>query len=269
MAGAEILERETSVMSRSLPGSLGRLTAEPDRVRIFWRSLQRVGAGATINPVRRSVAGRLMVVSGWTCECRVLPRGGRQVFSLLLAGDILDAARRDRSGAISYTSLTPVELADPDRLIGSDPGRNAAVLEALDAAGRSVEDRLLDHLVRIGRLSARERVLHLLLELCERLEALGLVKDGRFRLPLTQELFADALGLSVVHTNRTLNQLQRSGRITLVRGVVTLHDREKLAGGAYFEARSRLAPGAPRPEPSRRGDVRFRAPRWIDANPST
>jgi DNA-binding transcriptional regulator LsrR (DeoR family) len=65
-----------------------------------------------------------------------------------------------------------------------------------------------------------------------------MVKDESFRLPLTQEVFADALGLSIVHINRTLQQLRRAGRITLKAGTVTLHDRAKLSSYAFYESQT-------------------------------
>ena len=98
------------------------------------------------------------------------------------------------------------------------------------------EERLFDQIVRIGRLTAKERVLNLLLELYDRLDAIGLVKENTFRIPLTQEVFADALGLSVVHINRTMQQLRREGMVTVGRGAVTLHQRHKLASFACYQS---------------------------------
>ena len=73
-------------------------------------------------------------------------------------------------------------------------------------------------------------------QLYDRLDAIGLVKESTFRIPLTQEVFADALGLSVVHINRTLQQLRREGMLTVGRGTVTLHQRHKLATFACYQS---------------------------------
>ena len=51
----------------------------------------------------------------------------------------------------------------------------------------------------------------------------------RFPLPLTQEIVADALGLSIVHVNRTLQQLRRAGMIELRSGVAILLQPEQMA----------------------------------------
>ena len=66
-------------------------------------------------------------------------------------------------------------------------------------------------------------------ELHDRAAAAGLADDGRFLLPLTQEVLADALGLSVVHVNRVLQQLKRDRLIELHGGRARLLDRARLA----------------------------------------
>jgi CRP-like cAMP-binding protein len=97
-------------------------------------------------------------------------------------------------------------------------------------AAEILEDALLlDHAVRLGRLTAFERVAHFLLELQQRLEIAGLGDRQRFPLPLTQEILADALGLSIVHVNRTLQQLRRTGLIELRSGVAILVQPDALA----------------------------------------
>ena len=83
-------------------------------------------------------------------------------------------------------------------------------------------------------MEARE-ILNLLLELYDRLEAVGLAKNDSFRVPITQQVLGEALGLSLVHINRTLQKLRAKNLITLRRGVVTLHERHKLRSVACYE----------------------------------
>jgi DNA-binding transcriptional regulator LsrR (DeoR family) len=73
-----------------------------------------------------------------------------------------------------------------------------------------------------------ERMAHLLLELYSRLSRVGLTTGRRFSVPITQEVFADALGLSVVHINRTLQQLRRERLIEMRAGYVDLLEIETL-----------------------------------------
>jgi CRP-like cAMP-binding protein len=220
-------------LSGPLAGLAILRVADVGRIRSFWRSVERYPRGAMIDVGPRS-RRQFVVVSGWACEARILPDGRRQIFSFLLPGDVVDLTRGGQVGRRIFMSLTRLEIVDAKVLIAADEGE--AVAEALLRAAGRTEERLLDHMVRIGRLSAKERVLNLLLELYDRLQALGMVKDDSFRLPLTQEVFADALGLSVVHINRTLQQLRRAGRITLKAGTVTLLDRPKLSLYACYES---------------------------------
>ena len=86
-----------------------------------------------------------------------------------------------------------------------------------------------EHLVGIGRQSAYERVARLLMELLARLQLAGLAGDRAYALPLTQELMADALGLSVPHVNRTLRKLREDGLIALQGNRLTCLDIPALA----------------------------------------
>lgn len=82
------------------------------------------------------------------------------------------------------------------------------------------------HITRLGRLDAYERILDLLLEFNERLTLSGIASDGHFPLPLTQEMMADALGLTPVHVNRMLQRARSEAVLTWRGGLVSLHDPE-------------------------------------------
>ena len=69
---------------------------------------------------------------------------------------------------------------------------------------------------------------NLLVELYHRLHTVGLASDGQFALPLTQEVLADALGLSVVHVNRTVQQMRRDRLVELRGGIVMMPQLEAL-----------------------------------------
>ncbi|MEH3101688.1 helix-turn-helix domain-containing protein [Sphingomonas adhaesiva] len=67
----------------------------------------------------------------------------------------------------------------------------------------------------------------LFLELLERLQLAGCTSDASCPLPLTQEILADALGLTSVHLNRVLQSARRENRLTLRNGVLELLDPER------------------------------------------
>ncbi|MDE2487359.1 MAG: Crp/Fnr family transcriptional regulator [Alphaproteobacteria bacterium] len=168
------------------------------------------------------------IVSGWACRQRLLPDGRRQIFSLLLPGDgFAFGDRPELAAVVALTALETVDAAGVDDAVHRGAAPNLA---RAFAAAQVLEDALLlDHAVRLGRLTAFERVAHLLLELQQRLETAGLGDRQRFPLPLTQEIMADTLGLSIVHVNRTLQQLRRAGMIELRSGVAILLQPEAMA----------------------------------------
>ena len=65
---------------------------------------------------------------------------------------------------------------------------------------------------------------------------MGRATADSFGFPITQEEFGDALGLSVVHTNRSLQYLRQEGLITLAGGVMTVLDVDRLREFAGFKA---------------------------------
>jgi CRP-like cAMP-binding protein len=202
------------------------------RVRSFWRCVERYPAGASLE-CRDEKPRDIVVVSGWIAETRILPDGRRQIFSFLLPGDVAVVGLNSNMGCRGLVALTRIEIADTAGLATGEQAEMVSL--SLRDTVRRREERLFDHIVRIGRLTAKERVLNLLLEFHERLGAVGLVKDGTFRIPLTQENFADALGLSVVHINRTLKLLRREGMATVARGFVTLQQPDKLSTIACYQ----------------------------------
>ena len=217
--------------------AFGPLSAElKRRVEALGRRSEVVAGRALLQAEGESVAKPRLILSGWAFRQRLLPDGRRQIFSLLLPGDALGLAIRPRSldttAAVALTRMITVDASD---LLGASALAECAELSGLlHRATQFEEALLLDHIVRLGRQTAYERVAHLLLELNDRLQTVGL-SDGRvFEAPLTQEVMADALGLSVVHINRTLQQLRRERMIVFEAGRVDLLSPDLLAAAADY-----------------------------------
>ncbi|MEY9360404.1 CRP-like cAMP-binding protein [Bradyrhizobium yuanmingense] len=68
-------------------------------------------------------------------------------------------------------------------------------------------------IARLGAQTALPKVAHLICELAARLEIVGLVKRNCFQMPMTQRHVADACGLSIVHVNRTIQELRHRALI--------------------------------------------------------
>ncbi len=90
--------------------------------------------------------------------------------------------------------------------------------------GRAKNELLLD----LGRRNADERIAHLILTLTERLDRLGLARDGDYPFPLRQRDIADATGLTPVHVGRMIAKFRGSRLIELSAGRLRIVDRAEL-----------------------------------------
>ena len=193
-------------------------------------------AHAPISPAGQ-VQPPQVLLSGWACHQRTLRDGRRQIVSFLLPGDVIGSlANPSQRSVCDAQALTAVTVADAHPLLKLMADGAAS---GLTDAARQIDDlsnsALCDQVVRLGRQTAYERVVHLILEFSGRLAAVGQLSDDRFALPLTQEVMADALGLSVVHINRTLQQVRRDRLFDMRSGQVTLRQRELMVALADWQ----------------------------------
>ena len=167
----------------------------------------------------------MLILSGWAARVRFLADGRRQFLSFLLPGDVVGLGQQTRPVATATViALTPVEVCSaPPR------ERSPALAEAYALSRALDEAYLLANITRLGRLNAQERIGDLFLELLERLRMAGLENGNSFALPLTQEMIADALGLTSVHVNRMIQLFRREGDLTWKTGRLTLTDPAALA----------------------------------------
>jgi CRP-like cAMP-binding protein len=108
-------------------------------------------------------------------------------------------------------------------------------------AGALWRDTLIDAaifrqwMLGLGRKQALGRLAHLLCELFAKMKAVGLATNRSVPMPITQEEFADALGLSGVHVNRSLQELRARELISLDRRTLTILDWDGVKGVAEFD----------------------------------
>ena len=178
-----------------------------------------------------------VILSGWAARSKTLPDGRRQIVSFMTPGDAIGMVgaitpmATSSVTALGDLSAVPFAPTAVVRAIARSPRLGAALFWA---AARE-QEILAEHLVSLGRRSARERVAHLFLELWARLRVRGLSDGNQLQVPLTQQVIADALGLSVVHVNRTLRQLAAEGLLAVKRESVTLLDLEQLLRVTGFD----------------------------------
>lgn len=155
------------------------------------------------------------VLDGWGFRYKTLEDGRRQILNYLVPGDMvgLQGAMLERMDH-SIDALTPMRLCVFERARFLTIFEKSANL-AFDVTWlASREERLLDeHLLSVGQRTALERAAYLLAFLYFRGLRSGMLSAADAHLPLNQGLIADTLGLSLVHTNKTLKRLAHKGMI--------------------------------------------------------
>jgi len=228
---SDILVRRLSLYAQLSPAEIALLETLP-------LAPQDVGAGTELIVEGRLLDTPRLLVSGWACRFRMLPDGRRQIFDFILPGDMYGLCLRPQAIALTTAiTLTQAQIADASALwvaIKERPDEFPGLSDACHNTASLEEAYLLNQLVRVGRQTAYERTAHLILEIHDRLNAVGLADGPTIPMPLTQETIADALGLSVVHLNRTLQLLRRDHLIESRAGFVKLLQPEQLADVADF-----------------------------------
>lgn len=166
-------------------------------------------AGMTIVAESAFTPHLYTVLDGWGFRYKALEDGRRQVLNFVVPGDMIGL-----QGAVLKQMDHSVEALTPMRLCVFDRSRFFFLFEkhaglAYDVTWLAArEERMLDeHILSIGCRTALERAAYLLAFLYRRGLNSGLLTSGAARLPVTQVLIADTLGLSIVHTNKTLRKL--------------------------------------------------------------
>src|SRR3712207_872857 len=166
----------------------------------------------------------------------MLEDGRRQIVAILVTGDMCDLRMfilKEMDHSIG--TLSPVRVAEisEDKLL--EITDNSARLTRALWWNSLVEEAIArEWTVNVGRRDAAERMAHLLCEVFIRLRAVGLTNGSSCELPITQSELGDALGLSHVHTNRTMQDLRGQGLITMKGKNLVIHDLRALQDLALF-----------------------------------
>jgi CRP-like cAMP-binding protein len=94
----------------------------------------------------------------------------------------------------------------------------------------AVEEHFLgETIASLGQRDAIQRIAWALLRIWQRLRSAGLGGDGTVPLPFRQQDLADALGLSLVHTNKSLARLRSRQLCDWSEGLLRIRDVPALA----------------------------------------
>ena len=211
---------------------------ELDFIRYFKSGELNVEPGTTILQQAANSAHVFTVLSGWGFRYKVLEDGRRQILNFVLPGDFIGL----QAGILnemqhSVEALTDMVLCvfPRDKLWDLYQKYPALAFDLTWLAAR--EEHLIDeNLLNVGRRSALERVAFLFIALFVRAQQVGLTKGETMLIPFTQQHLADTLGMSLVHTNKTLKRLTGSKAVRWKSRLLEILDRPRLAAiaGAEF-----------------------------------
>jgi CRP-like cAMP-binding protein len=191
--------------------------------------------------VDQKVAGEAVVLlEGLACHYRVLDNARRQMTGFVVPGDFCDHGFLSSSPvrqcvmSVGPAFIARIDLAQLAGVADKLPNILVAVMRAA-----SIEQACARELViSLGARDALQRMAHFLCEMYSRLDAVGLVTEGgQFELAVTQAELGEALGLSTVHVNRTVQQLRKKKLITIGNGRVAIPDFARLTSIASFNGR--------------------------------
>jgi CRP-like cAMP-binding protein len=209
---------------------------EQDRIVKSVSRVQSFGRGETIVPADVPVDFSSVLLKGLTSRQKLMMSGDRQITAFHLAGDFCDLhtyVLKTLPDSVVAMSECEVAIIPHDQLekIFRDSYHIARLLWASTLIDASI---FRQWIISIGRRSAAARVAHLFCELYLRYNVVGLTRDLSYALPVTQRDLADAVGMSLVHTNKTCAKLRSAGLATFAQRTVTIHDWNKLQNFAEF-----------------------------------
>jgi CRP-like cAMP-binding protein len=179
-----------------------------------------------------------LLIEGYAYRYSMTEKGKRQIFGFHVPGEIPD--------------LQSLHIETMDHSLGTSTRCKVGfiqheVLHDLCAryprlAGAFWRETLIDAaifrkwILGLGRKQADARIAHFLCEMTTRMRAVGLFEGNTCVWPFTQMEIGDALGLSTVHVNRTLQEdMRAAGLITLTKNKLTVKDWEGLKALGEFD----------------------------------
>ncbi|HWI85327.1 MAG TPA: Crp/Fnr family transcriptional regulator [Sphingomonas sp.] len=219
---------------------LGRLSCFDDSDRAAIRALpyqvRPAPAGTDIVREGEPTTQCTLLLDGFACRHKETSNGRRQIVSFHIPGDMLDVQhillpRADHNvQAITAATIAWIPQAALRSLAHERPN----ILEALWRDSLIDASIFREWVLNVGRRDARSRIAHMLCEFAAR-AAVGLGAPERIKLPMTQEDIADATGLTPIHVNRTLKDLDRSGVIVRKKRDIEITDWPGLQRIADFD----------------------------------
>jgi CRP-like cAMP-binding protein len=178
-----------------------------------------------------------LAVEGFVCRYKLTDQGKRQIFSFHIAGDIPDLQSLHlKVMDHSLMTLTSCKLAFIPHQSLTELMRKCPRVSDVMWRDTLIDAAIFrEWMMGIGRRSAYTRIAHVLCEVFFKMRSVGLGNGNGCEWPVTQAELGDALGLSTVHVNRSLQELRGDGLIELRGGSLTILNWDGLTKAGEFD----------------------------------
>jgi CRP-like cAMP-binding protein len=213
---------------------------ELDFISDFKTGELTVEAGATIVQEENKSPHLYTILEGWAFRHKTLGDGRRQVLNFALPGDLVGlqlAVMKDMQHSVTALTDTTLCVFQRNKVWSIFKDHPNLAFSMTWIAAR--EEQILDgHIISLGQRTALERLAYLILHLYDRAQDVGYASNQTLDAPFSQSHFSDALGITPVHTSRTLRKLVERGLISWEKDHIRVLDRDALAKLASYEAAS-------------------------------
>jgi len=179
-----------------------------------------------------------LLTEGFAIRQKILGDGSRSISAIHMRGDVVDL-QNSLLGKADHNvqTVTPAKVAfiprEAIQTLAVDHPRVGLAMWYDTLVDGSI---FREWIANIARRDGPARLAHLLCEFGLRLEYAELGSRTDYHLPLTQEQLADATGMTPVHINRVLKDLEQRGLITRSVRSVGIADWDLLQKAADFNS---------------------------------
>lgn len=229
---------ETSTFAAKLQRFVALSPEEHERLNNLVANHQVLPAGSPCFTRDRANDAVLVIASGIAFRYKLSPSGSRQILGFIVAGDLVEpyfsaSAPTDYDvGLLTDCDVLTVSRRALLSLVDQCP----AIERAISLCAVYEQNILREWLLNLGQRNASDRVSYLLAEMAMRLRAVGFVNDdGSVDLPISQSMLADTTGLTLVHINRTLQQLRALKLVEIGKRRITISNAPALLASLDFD----------------------------------
>lgn len=179
--------------------------------------------------------------SGWVGLYHLFEDGRRQIIDFAVPGDFIGVylSPGEHYDCTAHAITDSVMLfAENGQLthLENDPDKTA-ITRILNYVLRE-NHRLHHRLTAISALSAEERIAFMLLDLFLRIRKRPPRPGDRIKIPLTQQMIGEAIGLTSIHVNRMLRKLRDHHILSLKENWLTIENPADLVRIAHVDLKS-------------------------------